>query len=33
MLVLCMCPKMPKDGGFPKCIMGHYMLIKLKNLP
>jgi hypothetical protein len=26
-------PKMPKDGGFPRCIMGHYMLIKLKNLP
>jgi hypothetical protein len=26
-------PKMPKDGGFPRCIMGHYMLIKLENLP
>jgi hypothetical protein len=24
---------MPKDGGFPRCVMGHYMLIKLKNLP
>jgi hypothetical protein len=32
MLVLCKCPRCQMIDAFPRCIMGHYMLIKLKNL-